>query len=212
LSSGVFPTGPSGATGTSKEERVRTKFAVLFAATVILTSTAWGAWTDEVKITANRDSDETYNTNGHKVVFSSNGVGHVVWCGTKKKNTVCYARYYPTFRLDQGAGAQHLGAESIHRSRCRRHDHPRRLVGLQTRRQALLPHFLPEARTGQLRHRRLGRNARRHSPVSYEEPLPSESGSRLPSRDERRGGCLGGVHVSDGPFGRVPRVRLGHVV
>lgn len=75
---------------------MRTKFAILLAVAVVLTSTAWGAWTDEVKITANKDSNETYFTNGHKVVFGSNGVGHVVWCGTKKKNTVYYARYYPS--------------------------------------------------------------------------------------------------------------------
>jgi len=75
---------------------VRTKFAILLVVAVVLASAAWGAWTDEVKFTSNRDSNETYFTNGHKAVFGSNGVGHVVWCGTKKKNTVYYARYYPS--------------------------------------------------------------------------------------------------------------------
>jgi len=78
-----------------KEGIVRARFAVLFLVAAAFAATALGAWTDEVRISTNSDSNETYLTNGHKVVFGSDGVGHVVWWGSKTGNRVYYARYYP---------------------------------------------------------------------------------------------------------------------
>ena len=94
LSSGVLPTGPSGAAEQKKkEESVRTKFAILLAVAVVCVTAAWG-WTPEVPITNNRLENYTSYNNGHKVVYDRNGFGHLVWHDNKGE-AVYYKRYDP---------------------------------------------------------------------------------------------------------------------
>jgi hypothetical protein len=92
LSSDVLLTGPPEAARNKKEEKVRTKFAILLAIAAVCVTTAWAGWANEEQITANRLDNSTRLPGGHRMVISSNGVRHLVW----PNGSVYYKRYYPS--------------------------------------------------------------------------------------------------------------------
>jgi len=64
----------------TKEEKMRTKFAVALAIAAVCVTTAWAAWSPESWITGDGSSDrQLYPNNGHKLVFGPDGVGHLIW-------------------------------------------------------------------------------------------------------------------------------------
>jgi hypothetical protein len=76
-----------------KEEKMRSKFAMLLAIAAVCVATAWAGWSSEERITNNSSSNGLFVNNGHKVVVATNGVRHLVWSGSR--GGVYYKRYYP---------------------------------------------------------------------------------------------------------------------
>jgi len=59
---------------------MRTKFAIALAIAAVCATAAWAAWTPESKITGDGSSDrQLHPSNGHKLVFGPDGVGHLIW-------------------------------------------------------------------------------------------------------------------------------------
>jgi hypothetical protein len=54
-----------------------------------------GGWGEALPITNNRLWNMTYFANGHKVVYGTNGVGHMVWTDYGGYGAIFYKRYYP---------------------------------------------------------------------------------------------------------------------
>ena len=60
---------------------MRTKFAVLLAMAAVCVTTALADWTPEVLVTGSSSGRSIYSNNGQKLVFASDGIGHVIWGG-----------------------------------------------------------------------------------------------------------------------------------
>ena len=84
---------------------MRSRFAMLLAIAVVCVTTAWATWTSESLVTGSPNmARELAQWNcAHKVVFGTDGVGHLVWSGGPYPPTyhgVWYNRYNP------GSGGQ----------------------------------------------------------------------------------------------------------
>src|SRR5512138_3218028 len=91
-SSDVLSAGPPEAAGNrTKEEKMRSRFAMLLAIAVVCVTTAWAGFAPEEQITTSRTGKDLRMNNGRKVVVAANGVRHLVWSG----GAVYYNRYYP---------------------------------------------------------------------------------------------------------------------
>jgi len=79
----VFPTGsPEATRNRTKEEKMRSRFAILLAVAAVCVTAAWAEWTPEVLVTDGGSSSRTlYFNNSRKLVFAPDGVGHVIWHG-----------------------------------------------------------------------------------------------------------------------------------
>jgi hypothetical protein len=102
-SSEVFSTGsPEAARNRQKEEKMRSKFAMLLAIAAVCATTAWAGWTSESLVThsPNMMRELSVHNFAHKVVFGTDGVGHLVWEGgpypTSTPHGVWYNRYNPS--------------------------------------------------------------------------------------------------------------------
>ncbi len=81
-SSDVLSTDSPEAADTRKEEKMRTKFAILLAVASVCVTSVWADWTPEVLVTSGGSADRSlYPNNGKKVVFGPDGVGHLIWHG-----------------------------------------------------------------------------------------------------------------------------------
>jgi len=79
---------------------MRSRFAMLLAIAVVCVTTAWATWTSESLVTGSPNmARELAQWNcAHKVVFGTDGVGHLVWSGGPYPPTyhgVWYNRYNP---------------------------------------------------------------------------------------------------------------------
>ena len=93
LSSEVLLTGPSKAARNKKEEKMRSKLAILLAIAAVCATAVWADWTPEALVTGDTSiNHELWWNNGHKVVFGTDGVGHLVWFGG---TGIWYNRYNP---------------------------------------------------------------------------------------------------------------------
>jgi hypothetical protein len=82
-----------------KEEKMRTKFAVALAIAAVCVTTAMADWTSDSLVTG---SDSVwiyfYGNWTHKLVYGTDGVGHLVWHGNPSGQPYCqvwYNRYNP---------------------------------------------------------------------------------------------------------------------
>jgi hypothetical protein len=91
-SSEVLLTGPPEAARNKKEEKVRTKFAILLAIAAVCVTTAWAGWANEEQVTRNRKLNDLRFNTGDRTVIASNDVRHLVWTLDGK---VYYKRWYP---------------------------------------------------------------------------------------------------------------------
>jgi hypothetical protein len=75
-----------------KEEKMRSKFAILLAIAGVCVTTALAGWSPEEQVTKNKSSNDLRLNNGHKTVVATNGVKHLVWFTS---SGVFYKRCYP---------------------------------------------------------------------------------------------------------------------
>jgi hypothetical protein len=88
-----------GGSNRTKEEKMRSKFAMLLGIAAVCVTTAWAEWTSESLVTGSTGVSRYMDGNNtHKVVFGTDGVGHLVWQGGPSANPyvgVWYNRYNP---------------------------------------------------------------------------------------------------------------------
>jgi len=58
---------------------MRSRFAILLALAVVCVTTAWASWTPAVLVTSGSEGRSIYGNNARKLVFASDGIGHVTW-------------------------------------------------------------------------------------------------------------------------------------
>jgi hypothetical protein len=81
-SSEVFLAGsPEAARDREKEEKMRSKFAMLLGIAAVCVTTAWAGWTSESLAAGSQMWRTLLYNYTHKVVFGTDGVGHLVWSG-----------------------------------------------------------------------------------------------------------------------------------
>jgi hypothetical protein len=83
LNSKVFRVGlPEAARNRQKEEKMRSKFAMLLAIAAVCVTTAWADWTSESLVTGSQPvTRQMLGSNHHFLVYGTDGVGHLVWQG-----------------------------------------------------------------------------------------------------------------------------------
>ncbi|MBM3332943.1 hypothetical protein FJY68_14045 [candidate division WOR-3 bacterium] len=62
---------------------MRSRFAIALAIAAVCVTTAWAGWTSDALVTGSQNVLRTLNgdNSAHKVVFGTDGVGHLVWQG-----------------------------------------------------------------------------------------------------------------------------------